>query len=169
MNDCEGPSRVVLGKIVGVYGIKGWVKVFSETAPREGILGYSPWIVGVEGGFHRVAEGRRQGKGIIARLAGCDDRDHAAAFVGKEISVPRDRLPPPSADEFYWIDLEGLRVSTTNDVDLGRVDHLFSTGANDVLVVKGDRERLLPFVWGDVVKDVDFPAGRIQVDWDPDF
>ncbi|EXJ13711.1 ribosome maturation factor RimM [Imhoffiella purpurea] len=169
MKSRDGHARVVLGRVAGVYGVKGWVRIFSETVPREGILGYSPWLLGVETSSFRVAEGKRHGKGIIARLEGCDDRDRAAQLVGREISVPRDRLPPPSPDEFYWIDLEGLSVATTAGVDLGRVDHLFSTGANDVLVVKGDRERLLPFVWGDVVKDVDFDAGRIEVDWDPDF
>ncbi|EGV32375.1 Ribosome maturation factor rimM [Thiorhodococcus drewsii AZ1] len=163
------PSRVVLGKIVGVYGVKGWVRVFSETAPREGILGYSPWLIGSGGSPCRVAEGKVHRKGLIVRLDGCEDRDEAAVLVGQEISVPRDRLPPPHSDEFYWVDLEGLAVFTVSGVDLGRVDHLFPTGANDVLVVKGDRERLIPFVWDEVVKDVDFTARRIDVDWDPDF
>ena len=79
------------------------------------------------------------------------------------------QLPPPRADEFYWCDLEGLAVETQDGMDLGRVDHLFATGANDVICVKGERERLIPFVWGDVIKDVDFAEGRILVDWDPDF
>jgi len=165
----HNPSRVVLGKIVGVYGVKGWVRVFSETAPREGILGYSPWLIGSGDSPCRVAEGKVHRKGLIVRLDGCEDRDEAAVLVGQEISVPRDRLPPPHSDEFYWVDLEGLAVFTVSGVDLGRVDHLFPTGANDVLVVKGDRERLIPFVWDEVVKDVDFTARRIEVDWDPDF
>ncbi|MFD2111834.1 ribosome maturation factor RimM [Thiorhodococcus fuscus] len=163
------PSRVVLGKIVGVYGVKGWVRVFSETAPREGILGYSPWLVGAGSSPCRVAEGKVHRKGLIVRLDGCEDRDQAAVLVGQEISVPRDRLPPPRSDEFYWVDLERLAVFSVSGVDLGCVDHLFPTGANDVLVVKGDRERLIPFVWGEVVKDVDFTTRRIEVDWDPDF
>jgi len=158
---------VVLGRITGVYGVRGWVRIFSDTEPRENILRYSPWYV--DGEPRKVAEGRRHGKGLVARLQGCDDRDQAAALVGREIAIRRDQLPPPSADEFYWADLEGLRVETLDGVALGEVSHLFATGANDVLVVRGERERLLPFVWGPVIADVDFGAGLIRVDWDPEF
>lgn len=164
-----GSSRIVVGRIAGVYGLKGWVKVVSETDPPEGIFGYAPWLVGPDAVPREIAECKPHGKGLIVRLAGCDDRDQAASLVGQEIAVTRDRLPPPRPDEFYWFDLEGLAVVTLGGVELGRVERLFSTGVNDVLVIKGDRERLLPFDWGNVVKDVDFEAGRIEVDWDPDF
>jgi len=164
-----GPKRVVLGRIAGVYGVKGWVKVVSDTDPRESILRYAPWLVGPEETIRRVVEGRCHGKGIVARLDGCEDREQAALLVGREIAVTRDQLPPARAEEFYWIDLEGLAVVTDQGVDLGCVHHLFSTGVNDVLVVRGERERLVPFAWGDVVKDVDFTRRRIEVDWDPEF
>ena len=160
---------LVLGRISGVYGVRGWVKVYSDTDPLDNILTYRPWYLG---GTHRlctVAEGRRHGKGLVVRIEGCDDRDRAAELVGQEIAVTRDQLPPPKADEFYWADLEGLDVETLDGVSLGRIDHLFATAANDVLVVKGDRERLLPFVWGQVIREVDFESGRMLVDWDPDF
>ncbi len=163
------PQRVVLGRIDGVFGVRGWVKVFSETDPREGILRYSPWLLGPASQLRRVAEGRAHGKGVVARLEGCEDRDQALLLVGQEIAVTRDRLPPPKPDEFYWIDLEGLAVETLSGVPLGRVSHLFSTGVNDVLVVVGERERLLPFSWESVVREVDFERRLIRVDWDPDF
>ncbi|MGA7982258.1 MAG: ribosome maturation factor RimM [Chromatiaceae bacterium] len=160
---------VVLGRIVGLYGVRGWVKVFSETEPRQNILGYSPWYLGQLREPLEVVEGKFHGKGLVARLARCEDRDHAAALVGLEIAVRRDQLPPASAEEFYWADLEGLTVETLNGESLGRVDHIFSTAANDVLVLKGTRERLLPFIWDSVVKEVDFERGSIRVDWDPGF
>lgn len=163
----DNARLIVLGRISGLYGVRGWVRIFSETEPRENILRYSPWLVGGEP--YEVAEGKRHGKGLVARLRGFDDRDRAATLMGKEIAVRRDQLPPPKAEEFYWADLEGLAVATTDGTDLGRVSHLFETGANDVLVVAGDRERLIPFVWDDVVKDVDFEGGLIRVDWDPEF
>jgi 16S rRNA processing protein RimM len=162
-------KRVVLGRIVGVYGVRGWVRVLSETEPREAILGYSPWNLGATQRSFAVIEGRRHGKGVIARLAGCDDRDQAASLVDQEIAGDRGQLPPSSPDEPYWADLEGLEVWVQDGSRLGVVDHLFSTGVNDVLVVSGERERLIPFAWGDVVKSVDLEAGRIEVDWDPDF
>ena len=163
----QADRAIPVGRISGVYGVRGWVRVFSETEPRDNILSYSPWLVG--GVAYALAEGRRHGKGVVARLEGCDDRDRAAALIGCTIAVRRDQLPPPSADEFYWADLEGLAVETSAGEPLGRVSHLFATGAKDVLVVAGERERLLPFVWDDVVKDVDFDAGVIRVEWDPDF
>ena len=161
--------RVVLGRIAGVFGVRGWVKIYSETEPRDGILRYSPWMVGASGESRRVLEGRVHGKGVVARLEGCDDRDQAALLVEQEIAVTRDRLPPPRRDEFYWIDLEGLQVVTLEGQALGTVSHLFATGANDVLVVVGERERLIPFSWDEAIRSVDFDQRLIQVDWDPDF
>lgn len=161
------PKTIVLGRMLGVYGVRGWLKVFSETDPIENIFRYSPWLVDDQP--QRVVEWRRHGKGLVAQLEGFDDRDQARVLVGKTIAIRRDQLPPPSADEFYWIDLMGLTVETTDGTLLGQVSHLIETGANDVLVVRGERERLLPFVWGQYVLEVDFAAGRLLVDWDPEF
>ena len=160
-------KTVVLGRILGVYGVRGWLKVFSETDPIENIFSYAPWLI--DGDVQQVVAWRRHGKGLVAQLQGYDDRDQARALAGKTISIRRDQLPPPSADEFYWIDLQGLRVETQEGVLLGQVSHLIETGSNDVLVVTGARERLLPFVWGQCVLDVDFDIGRVLVDWDPEF
>ena len=167
----EAGRHVVLGQVNGLFGVRGWVKVFSHTDPRENILRYGPWRLTLEGRSRefRVLEGRRQGKGIVARLEGLDDRDQAAAWLGAEISVPREQLPEPGPGEYYWADLIGLEVKTMDGVALGRVSHLFRTGANDVMVVQGERERLVPFVQEDVVREVDLEAGRIRVVWDPEF
>ena len=160
---------LIVGRVTGVYGLRGWVKVFSETEPRENILRYSPWYLGPSGTERAVAEGKRHGKSIIARLQGCEDRDTAAALIGAVIALRRAQMPPPGANEFYWADLEGLTVETLEGRELGRVDRLFSTAANDVVVVKGERERLIPFLWDDVIRDVDFERGVMRVDWDPEF
>lgn len=165
----DGERRVVLGRITGLYGVKGWVRVYSETEPREGILSYSPWLIGQDLSERRLLDGRRQGRGVVAHLEGCDDRDQAAELLGQEIAVWRHQLPPPRPDEFYWIDLEGLTVINRAGVELGLVSHLFATGANDVLVVRGERERLIPFVWEQVILEVDFAQRLIRVDWEPDF
>jgi 16S rRNA processing protein RimM len=162
-------TRIVVGRVAGVYGVRGWVKVLSDTDPPEGILSYTPWLLGVGSTRWTVREGKRHGKGLVVSLEGCDDRDRAAALVGQDISVGRDQLPPPSADEPFWVDLEGLSVVTTEGVELGSIHHLFATGANDVIVVEGERERLLPFIRDDVVKDIDFERRRMLVDWDPLF
>jgi 16S rRNA processing protein RimM len=170
----EGDERrfVTLGRISGAHGIQGWVKVYSETSPRENIVAYSPWYL-VRGGRRETWEvnaGRLQGKAVIAKLAGCNDRDMAEALAGAEITVPRAQLPPTTEPgEFYWADLVGLEVRTVDDRVLGRIDHLFETGANDVMVVQGERERLIPYVWQQVVREVDLQAGVMRVDWDPEF
>jgi len=160
---------LVLGRITGLYGVRGWVKVFSETEPRENILSYQPWLLGESGAPRRLEEGRRQGKGLVAKLEGCDDRDQAAALLGQVISVRRDQLPPAGSGELYWADLEGMMVETLEGLPLGRVAYLLATAANDVMVVEGDRERLIPFLRDQVVREVDLEIGRIRVDWEPDF
>jgi 16S rRNA processing protein RimM len=170
----EGDEQrlVTLGRISGAHGIKGWVKVHSETSPRENIVHYSPWVL-VRGGRREerdVDAGRLQGKAVVAKLAGCDDRDAAEALAGAEIAIPRAQLPPTSAPgEFYWADLVGLEVRTLEGALLGRIVQLFETGANDVIVVQGERERLIPYIWQQVVRDVDLEAGVMLVDWDPAF
>ena len=161
------PDRQVLvGRIVGLFGVRGWVKVYSYTRPREAILNYSPWQIQVAGAWRTldVAEGRAQGSGLVARLAGYESRDGAADLVGADVAIAAAQLPAAGEREYYWAELVGLRVVNLADQELGRVSHLFETGANDVLVVRGERERLIPF-GKDVVKSVDLDAGVIRVDW----
>jgi len=159
--------RISVGRVAGLFGVSGWVKVYSHTRPREAILNYRPWHITVGGATRTfdVLEGRQQGKGLVARIAGCDDRDTAAELVGAEIAIDATQLPATGGREYYWADLEGLRVVNDAGVELGRVSHLFETGANDVMVVRGERERLIPF-GSAVVKEVDLDAGMIRVDWD---
>ena len=165
--------RVLVGRIVGLYGVHGWLKLESWTEPRSGIFGYQPWLLGATPDEEiRVAgaEGHNQGKGMVAHLPGIDSREQAVALVGRDIYVARDVLPPTGTDEYYWTDLEDVAVFTVEGQPLGRVDHLIATGANDVLVVRdGMRERLIPFVQGSVVKLVELSARRMVVDWDPEF
>jgi len=169
MTACE--AQVVAGRISGVYGIKGWVKVFSYTQPRENILSYSPWILrrGTDCQTLQVSEGRRQGAGVVAHLEGFHDRDAARSLTGVEIVINRSQLAATGEGEYYWVDLIGLQVLTTDGELLGTVDHLLATGANDVLVVQGERERLIPFIQGDVVTEVDLEQGLIRIDWDTGF
>jgi len=162
---------VIVGRINGLYGVRGWCKIYSWTEPRENILKYSPWYLqqGGEWVEHRLATGKRHGKGVIAQLENCDDRDAAATLVNTMIAVKREQLPPAKEGEFYWSDLIGLVVKTTAGIELGKVTQLMPTGSNDVLVVDGERERLIPFVQEDVIIKIDLDAGVIEVDWDPEF
>ena len=162
--------RVLLGRIVGPFGTRGWVKVRSSTEPPGNILRYAPWHVGRDGCWFRVgvAEGRLQGGGVIARLDGCHGRDEADGYRGCEIAVERSRLPETEDGEYYWTDLAGLRVVTGDGIDLGEVEHMMETGANDVMVVRDGIERLIPFLPGTVVRSVDIERGVVVVDWHPD-
>ncbi|MCP3868309.1 MAG: ribosome maturation factor RimM [Gammaproteobacteria bacterium] len=162
--------RVTLGSISGVYGVRGWLKVRSDTSPANNILNYECWSLLSKGQWaeYRLEQGRVHGKGLVAKLEGCDDRDVAATLIGSEIAVPRSALPVSRNDEYYWTDLEGLKVVTRDGKALGIVERLFETGANDVMSVTGDRSRLIPFT-ADAVDSVDLEEGVIVVDWDPDF
>lgn len=167
----DGPDRLVaLGRISGLHGVQGWVKVHSDTRPRENILGYSPWYLhrGDRWEAHRVLGGRPQGKTLVAQIEGCTDRDQARELMGATIAVRRSQLGK-GGEDYYWTDLEGLQVVTTEGVVLGVVDHLMETGSNDVLVVRGERERLIPWLPGQVIREVSLETGRILVEWDPDF
>jgi 16S rRNA processing protein RimM len=163
--------RVLLGRIVGVHGVRGAVRIESFTEPRTAIFDYRPWLLErVEGSFEEVAEatGRAQGRGLVATLEGTDDRDAAKGLVGARIWIPRAALPEPEQGECYRTDLEGLQVVNTAGERLGKVTHLFDNGAHPVLVTRDEagRERLIPYVAGHCVKSVDLDAGRVTVDWD---
>lgn len=164
-------QMVVMGKISGIYGVRGWLKVFSHTEPRENILSYSPWYLKDAEQWRSVdvIEGRRQGKNVLAHLKGCDDRDAAAALIETEIAINRDQLPQLPEGEYYWSDLLGMQVETLDGIKLGCIDKLMQTGANDVIVVAGERQRLIPYIKNDVVVNVDLQARRMQVNWDPEF
>ncbi|MGE8263378.1 MAG: ribosome maturation factor RimM, partial [Stenotrophomonas sp.] len=140
--------------------------------PRTAIFHYQPWILRTPAGQESTltgARGRQSGKHLVAVFPDITDRDVVEAMYGTEVYVARSALPPPKPDEYYWVDLEGLQVRTVEGVELGRASHLFSTGSNDVLVVQGDRERMIPFVQPEFVVSVDFEANLIVVDWDPEF
>lgn len=159
-----------MGRIVAPFGVRGWVKIQPFTEEIDGLLGYPVWYIGRDSNWHEVAVLETEGhhKTLAARLAGCDDRDAAAALKGQEIGVLRDALPPPAENEYYWSDLIGLEVVNVQGEALGRVSEVLETGANDVLVLEGERERLIPFV-KQVILDVDLAARRVSVDWGVDY
>jgi 16S rRNA processing protein RimM len=161
---------VILGRVSGVFGLKGWLKVQSYTEPRDNIVGFGAWTLRMNGVDHsfEVEEGHSHAGSVVAKLNGVDDCDRARDWVGADIVVPREQLPATAAGELYWTDLEGLEVRTTSGIVLGKIDHLLATGSNDVLVLDSSPQRLIPFV-GAVVKDVDLEGRVIVVDWSPDY
>jgi 16S rRNA processing protein RimM len=166
---------IVVGKISSPFGIKGWVKLLSYTDPAENILQYRPWFIKPEDHWESIAidEGRIHGKNLVAHVETINDRDSAELLKGCEIAIQRSQLPAAKPGEFYWIDLVGLHVINQQGIELGIVDHLMETGANDVLVVRdkkqGGKEHLVPFVLNEFVKSVDLSNKKIHVDWDADF
>ncbi len=163
---------IILGHVSGVFGVKGWLKIYSETDPVQNILKYKPWLLFRNNQWQafQPLQGKKQGKGVVAYIEGYDDRDQAAGLKGCKIAVRRDQLPEIGDDDgYYWTDLEGLRVENLEGFYLGDISHLFETGSNDVIVVKGDRERLVPYIAEQVVKTVDLDKGLMVVDWDPEF
>jgi 16S rRNA processing protein RimM len=163
-------NLVVMARIAGAFGIKGWVKVQTFTETPDSLLAYPSWWIESTGGWRecRIEKAEVHSNSVVVKLAGSDDRDAAALFRGKQVAIPRDAFPAAGANEFYWTDLIGLSVVNMQDEDFGKVSEVFETGANDVLVVEGDRERLIPFT-EQVVKQVDIAARVIRVDWGSDY
>jgi 16S rRNA processing protein RimM len=188
---------LVLGKIVGAWGVKGWLKVFSYTRQKNDIADYDHWYLrpkkqGLrksaskanterDSDLYKVKVCRSQGQGIVAQLEGIENRDQAEALNGFELLVKTDQLPKLEQGEFYWHQLIGLSVVQVDDqnsgddaaaVVLGKVRSMLETGANDVLIIRADEQKediLIPYIKDDVVKKVDIEQGQIVVDWDPDY
>jgi 16S rRNA processing protein RimM len=159
-----------MGRILGPHGVKGWVKIQPLTAEPDGLLSYTRWWLGRDDVWEvrEIERAEVHHQTIAAKIAGSDDRDIAAKYRGMAVAVERAALPASAGNEYYWADLIGLKVVNGPGQELGEVRQVVETGANDVLVVQGERERLIPFI-ADVVRQVDLEGGRITVDWDADY
>ena len=180
MSSLTESNLIDVGWLSGAYGVKGWVKLNSQTEPSENIFSYQPWQLKTAHGIKtvEVISWRPHGKGHVIQIKGVNDRSQAEALCPVGIAVARSVLPALTKGEYYWHELEGCRVLSCYEggrFDLGVVQRIMSTGANDVLVVNGDRhsldtqERLLPYVVGEFVTSVDVSKKEIIVDWDPNF
>jgi 16S rRNA processing protein RimM len=181
MSDHSG--LVLAGKVVSVYGIKGWVKVMSYTDPKEDIFSYQPWqLASADGSLEAIVvdDGREQGAGLVAHIKGVDDRDRARLYCQREILVDKSLMPPLEEGGYYWHQLIGLKVYSSSALPgqeslLGTIKQMMETGANDVMLVApcegslDKRERLLPYLTGHYGLEVDLAAGRLTIDWDPEF
>lgn len=171
-----------MGRIVAPFGVQGWVKVEPYTEAPQNLCGYQRWWIAAAGAWQdvEIEQSRAQNGMVVAKLAGCEDRDAAAGFKGRDVAVARAELPEAKANEFYWSDLIGLNVRNMQAQELGSVTSVIGTGANDVLVVQAGehasesgaygsaRERLIPFI-ANVVKNVDLAGGVIEVEWGEDY
>lgn len=172
----QASDTVVIGKIGAPYGVKGWVKITTYTDEIEGVFNYSPWLLGADEKEYTVDHWRTHNKGVVAKLVGVETRDDAESIKNLDISIKAEQLPQLAEDEFYWRELVGMKVVTDKGYDLGVVKELFETGANDVMLVRanpndgfGQKERMLPFLFEQVIKQVDKQGRTITVDWDPGF
>lgn len=174
MSAAEREERVLVGRLLGAWGIKGWVQVYAYTDPPEAIFTYQPWII--QGFLHSEAKPdstpllnwKRVGRRLVAQLAGIETPEQAAALADLDIHIPRSCLPPAEPGEYYWHDLMGLRVVNLEGHTLGVVSQMLATGAHDVLQINAsDRSEavLIPFVIGHAVQSVDLTQGVIKVDW----
>ena len=168
-------KRVLLGKLGAVYGVKGWIKVTSDTQPKQNIFNYANWQLKINNQWQscELEAGRPHGKTLVVKIVGCDDRDQAQKLVGTPIAVNRSELPETKEDEYYWSDLIGMTVINQQGTKLGQVKDIMETGSNDVLVVKNQtakiKECLIPWLEDDVIKNVNTIDRKITVSWDPEF
>ncbi|HZR02970.1 MAG TPA: ribosome maturation factor RimM [Burkholderiales bacterium] len=161
---------VVMGRVAGPFAVRGWIKVLPFTQLPDNLLYYRRWWIGCDSAWREVAveEGAVQGRTVVAKLSGVESREDAARLSGCDVAVPRAALPAAGAGEYYWSDLVGLQVRNQRGELLGVVSGLLETGANDVLVVQAEKERLIPFVDA-IVRSVDVERQLIVVDWETDF
>ena len=165
---------VTVGRVGAPYGVRGWLKLHSYTSPPQALLDYQPWFLcrpnkAEQGHWFQVEAGKQHGRGLVAKLQGIEDRSAAEPLVGREIWIKREKLPSLPPGEYYWIDLIGMQVRNLQHQDLGSIKELLETGANDVLVVQGEKERLIPYVKGHYVIEVDLPKREMIVDWPADY
>lgn len=162
-------EKLIVGSINGVFGVNGWVKIFSHTDPRENILSYSPWWIKCNGEWRQVnivdSKVQQGGKTLVAKLDKVDDRDVAREYMGCEIAIEESQLTNRK-DSLYWIDLIGCQVLLQDGTLVGTVKDLVETGVHDVLRVTGEHNELIPFVMDKFILSVDTDKKQIVVDWE---
>jgi 16S rRNA processing protein RimM len=166
------PGRVItVGKISGLHGLHGGVKVFSYTRPKEKIFTYCPWLLRIENAWmaKKIVSRGDKTKGLVAYLEGITDANQAKSLLGAEVAVQREQLAELPAGAYYWCDLINLEVIDGHGRSLGKIMTMQETGANDVMIVQGERVYLIPWVMHKVIKRVDIEAGRVYLDWDPEY
>ncbi|MCW2480386.1 ribosome maturation factor RimM [Candidatus Symbiopectobacterium sp. NZEC135] len=178
LNPSSPVNPIVMGKMGSTYGIRGWLRVFSSTEETESIFDYQPWYIQSQGSWQivEIESWKHHNQDLIIKVKGVDDRDAANLLTNAEIVVDSAQLPDLEEGDYYWKDLFGCEVVTSAGYQLGKVIDMMETGSNDVLVVKanlkdafGAKERLIPFLTGQVIKHVDLSTKTIEVDWDPSF
>jgi len=152
---------IEFGRVAGAYGVRGWLKVVVD---EPEVLAAQPlWWIGGEA--RKVEDAKLHSGKLLAKLGGIDSPELARKYKGKAVSIPR---PEAGEGRYYWADLVGLEVVNSQGLVLGVVKGMFSNGAHDVMELSGDKPRLLPWV-PVVVKKVDLPERRIEVDWGADW
>ena len=165
----EDDKKIYLGKITGVHGIKGWLKIQSFSSPPENILNYPSWIINNQGeeDFYSIEQGRKQNNKIVVKLEKIDDRNTAESLINSKIQIQRSDLPKLSNENYYWSDLVGLSVLNSEEKVIGKIESLIETGANDVMVIitLKDERILIPFVMHEIIKEVNVELNYIKIDW----
>jgi 16S rRNA processing protein RimM len=159
-------SRILIGKVSGCFGVKGWLKIFSYSDPRENITTYKSWLVGDK--LFDSVESKKNGKLIVAKLEGINDKETAQTFIGQKVEILQSQLRQLDTNQFYWKDLIGISVTNKQGVDLGIIKNMLETGSNDVIIIKGERERLMPYIADKTVIKVDLSNKTMLVDWHED-
>jgi 16S rRNA processing protein RimM len=163
---------VVMGKVLVPFGINGWIKVYSFTEEKESFLAYKKklFLSKDQKSWLEVSVKaiKLRGKMIIAKISEIKDRTQAECYKDYLIGVPKSFLPQLEDGQYYWSDLIGCEMFNLQNISFGVVNTFIETGANDVIVVKGDRERLVPYNKKTVLK-VDIKNSKIIVDWNEEF
>jgi 16S rRNA processing protein RimM len=162
-------NKIVMGKIASPYGVRGWSKVVSFADPIDNLLNYTSWEIKHQNRWQTVTveKGKIHGKWLIVKLAVCHDREQAKLYTNDLIAIDRTQLAPTKTNEYYWSDLIGLTVVNVDGTNLGVIDSIMETGANDVIVIKNqdNRQILIPYI-KQVVKSIDLADKKMLVDWE---
>lgn len=167
----ETGNTVIVGKVGAPYGVQGWVKIHSFTAPKSNLFSYPLLLESSRDWLDITIERfRPHGDGFVAKFVDINDRDQAALITNANLAVTRDSLPELDTEQYYLTDLIGLTVYNSENIELGKVVDFFETGANEVIVVRGDKkEHLIPFVLDMYVLDIDLSTKQMRVQWDAEF
>lgn len=186
------PDAIEVGTVVDAWGVKGWLKVLPHSSDPQALFSSKRWyllprvgnrpaeapLAGAPSSQNarllRVREARQHAKVVVAQIDGIESRDEALELRSGQLFVPRSGFPTPQIDEYYWVDLIGLKVVNREGLDMGGVVALHPTGPHSVLVLESldaagkKSQRMIPFVAA-YVDSVSLQERKIVVDWQTDY
>ncbi len=158
-------EKILIAKIQAHQGLNGWLKIYSYSETEEKFSNYTHFFVLNNRNYDQLdIEDIKIDKSIKIKFRSINSREDAERFIDKSLYIEADQLEKLNDNEYYWKDLIGLDVYIEEGEKIGVISDIIETGSNDVLVIQGEKELLVPYIYGQSIKNVFLNDNKVVID-----